>query len=181
MSISGYETGDVMLSSDEIQARVRELGKQITDDYAKEPLLVIGILKGAFVFLADLVRAIDLDLEVDFMSVSSYGSGTQSEGHVVLKRAPDADPAGRHVLLVEDIIDSGTTMEYLKNTYFADKQAKSVKICTLLDKPARRTTDIEADYTGFSIDDKFIVGYGLDYGEHLRQLPHITYLKESQE
>ncbi len=177
-SIPGYEIGDIMLSDQEIKERVRELGKKITEDYAGESLIVIGILKGAFIFMSDLIREIDLDIEMDFMEASSYGSGTETSGQVRVKKEPDIDMKNRHVLIVEDIVDSGVTLKYLKDTYFASKGAKSVKICSLLDKPARRRTDIKPDYKGFTVDDKFIVGYGLDYQEHFRQLPHITYLIE---
>lgn len=178
ISIPGYEIGDIMLSDEEIKARIKELGAKITQDYAGESVLLIGILKGAFIFFADLVREIDLDIQMDFMAASSYGSGTTSSGTVKIKKEPDTDPAGRHVILVEDIVDSGNTLKYLKDTYFAEKGAKSVKICALLDKPSRRVTDVTPDYKGFTVDDKFIVGYGLDYQEHFRQLPHITYLVE---
>ena len=160
--ISGYEIGGIMLSNEELKARIKELGAQITQDYAGEKPLIIGTLKGAFIFMADLIREIDLDLEIDFISASSYGMG-------------------RDILIVEDIKDSGNTLKYLKDTYFAGKNVKSVRICTLLDKPARRTADIVPDYTGFSVEDKFIVGYGLDYQERFRQLPHITWLAEKGE
>ena len=179
--ISGYETGGIMLSEEELKAKVKELGAQITRDYAGKKPLVIGTLKGAFIFMADLVREIDLDLEIDFISASSYGMGTTSSGTIKIKKEPDAELAGRDILIVEDIIDSGNTLKYLKDVYFQDKNASSVKICTLLDKPARRTADIVPDYVGFSIEDKFIVGYGLDYQERFRQLPHITWLAEKKE
>lgn len=178
INIPGYELGDIMLSDREIKERVKELGRRITEDYAGEKLLIIGILKGAFVFMSDLIREIDLDLEMDFMAASSYGSGTESSGQVKIKKEPDVSLEGRHILLVEDIVDSGITLKYLKDVYFADKNIKSVKVCSLLDKPARRKADIVPDYKGFTVDDKFIVGYGLDYQEHFRQLPHITYLVE---
>ena len=178
ISIPGYKIGDIMLSDQEIKERIRELGKKITEDYAGEQLVVIGVLKGAFIFMSDLIREIDLDIEMDFMAASSYGSGTETSGVVKIKKEPDVELKDRHVLIVEDIVDSGVTLKYLKDTYFASKEAKSVKICSLLDKPARRRTDITPDYKGFTVDDKFIVGYGLDYQEHFRQLPHITYLME---
>ena len=176
ISVPGYEVGGILLSEDEIRDRVKELGRRITEDYAGEKLLVIGILKGAFVFMSDLIREIDLDIETDFMAASSYGSGTESSGQVRITREPGISPQGRHVLLVEDIVDSGITLKYLKDTYFADRNIKSVRICSLLDKPARRMTDVTPDYKGFTVDDMFIVGYGLDYQEHFRQLSHITYL-----
>ena len=179
--IPGYEIGGVLLSEEKIKARVKELGAQITRDYAGEKPLVIGTLKGAFIFMADLVREIDLDLEIDFISASSYGSGTESSGKITVRKEPDAEIEGRHVIIVEDIVDSGNTLKYLKDTYFTDKNAKSVKICALLDKPARRIVDITPDYTGFTVEDLFIVGCGLDYQERFRQLPHITYLVEKAE
>ena len=179
ISIPGYEVGGILLSEEEIAARVAELGQRITQDYAGEKLLVIGILKGAFVFMSDLIRQIDLDLETDFMAASSYGSGTESSGEVRITKEPGVDLAGRHVLLVEDIVDSGITLKYLKDTYFADRDIRSVKICALLDKPARRKADITPDYKGFTVDDRFIVGYGLDYAQKYRNLPYITYLAES--
>ena len=179
--ISGYEIGGIMLSNEELKARIKELGAQITQDYAGEKPLIIGTLKGAFIFMADLIREIDLDLEIDFISASSYGMGTESSGTIKIQKEPDAELAGREILIVEDIIDSGNTLKYLKDTYFAGKNVKSVRICTLLDKPARRIADIVPDYTGFSVEDKFIVGYGLDYQERFRQLPHITWLAEKGE
>ena len=179
--ISGYEIGGIMLSNEELKARIKELGAQITQDYAGEKPLIIGTLKGAFIFMADLIREIDLDLEIDFISAFSYGMGTESSGTIKIQKEPDAELAGRDILIVEDIIDSGNTLKYLKDTYFAGKNVKSVRICTLLDKPARRTADIVPDYTGFSVEDKFIVGYGLDYQERFRQLPHITWLAEKGE
>ncbi len=179
--IPGYEIGGILLSNEEIKARTRELGAQITSDYAGEKPLIIGTLKGAFIFMADLIREIDLDLETDFISASSYGSGTESSGTITVRKEPDAEISGRHVIIVEDIVDSGNTLKYLKDIYFADKKAKSVKICALLDKPARRKVDIKPDYIGFTVEDMFIVGYGLDYQERFRQLPHITYLVEKKE
>ena len=169
-------TIDVMISEEEIAKKVEELAKQIEKDYEGEQLLVVGILKGASVFVSDLIRKINLDVNIDFMSVSSYGNGTESSGTVRILKDLDVDIAGKNVLIVEDIIDSGVTLKYLKDHYFAGKGAKSVKICTLLDKPARRKTDVVPDYSGFTVDDRFIIGYGLDYAEQFRQLPHITYL-----
>ncbi|MBQ2217893.1 MAG: hypoxanthine phosphoribosyltransferase, partial [Firmicutes bacterium] len=135
------------------------------------------ILKGSVPFMADLMRAITLDVEMDFMSVSSYGSGTKTSGVVRILKDLDSDIAGKNVLIVEDIIDSGLTLAYLKE-YLAKRNPKSIKIVTMLSKPARRKADIEADYTGFVVDDKFIVGYGLDIDQKYRNLPYISWIKE---
>lgn len=181
IDVPGYEIGGVLLTAEEIKERVAALGKQISEDYKGESLMVIGILKGSFIFMADLMRAIDLDdITMDFMSVSSYGNSTESSGVVRIKKDTDRSPEGQNILIVEDIIDSGMTMKYLRDEYFASRRTKSVKICTLLDKPSRRKADVEPDYCGFTVDDKFIVGYGLDYSERFRQLPHITYLIEKK-
>ncbi len=174
--IDGYKVGGVVFSEEQLAKRVKELGAEISRDYKGKKLLVIGILRGAVMFFSDLVRAIDLDIEIDFMAASSYGNGTVSTGVISIKKEPDAILEGRDILLVEDIIDTGNTLKYLKDSYFRDKKVKSVKVCTLLDKPVRRTADIIPDYKGFEVDDRFIIGYGLDYQERFRQLPHITYL-----
>lgn len=176
INVPGYEVGGVLLTEEEIKNRVSELGKQISADYAGEDIFVVGVLKGSFVFMSDLVRAIDGDVSIDFLVASSYGDSTETSGSVQIKKDLDRSPSGKNVLIVEDIIDSGVTLKYLKDHYFAGKGAKSVKICTLLDKPARRKTDVVPDYSGFTVDDRFIIGYGLDYAEQFRQLPHITYL-----
>lgn len=177
MSKENYKFGEILISRDQLAARVRELGKQITGDFQGENLLAICILRGAVLFMTDLVREIDLDVEIDFMSVSSYGSSTESSGVVRIIKDLDCNIEGRNVIIVEDIIDSGLTLEYLKN-YLMGKKPKSLKICTLLDKPARRTADVKADYFGFEVGDQFIVGYGLDYDQSYRNLPYITCLVE---
>lgn len=176
INVPGYEVGGVLLTEEQIKERVKEIGKQISEDYKGENILVVGVLKGSFVFMSDLVRAIDGDVNTDFIVASSYGDATETSGSVEIKKDLDRSPAGKNVLIVEDIIDSGVTLKYLKDHYFAGKGAKSVKVCTLLDKPARRKTDVIPDYSGFTVEDKFIIGYGLDYAEQFRQLPHITYL-----
>ena len=176
INVPGYDVGGVLLTEEEIKNRVSELGKQISADYAGEDIFVVGVLKGSFVFMSDLVRAIDGDVSIDFLVASSYGDSTETSGSVQIKKDLDRSPSGKNVLIVEDIIDSGVTLKSLKDHYFAGKGAKSVKICTLLDKPARRKTDVVPDYSGFTVDDRFIIGYGLDYAEQFRQLPHITYL-----
>lgn len=174
--VPGYKVGGVLLTEEEIQTRIRELGKQISADYAGEDIFVVGVLKGSFIFMADLVRALEGDVSMDFLVASSYGDSTETSGSVEIRKDLDRSPAGKNVLIVEDIIDSGVTLKYLKDFYFAGKGAKSVRIATLLDKPARRKTDVVPDYCGFQVDDRFIIGYGLDYAEQFRQLPHITYL-----
>ncbi|MBO5517231.1 MAG: hypoxanthine phosphoribosyltransferase [Firmicutes bacterium] len=172
-----YSFEEVLISKEELAAKVAELGAQISKDYEGEELFLIGILKGSVPFMADLMRAITLDVEMDFMSVSSYGSGTKSSGVVRILKDLDSDIAGKNVLIVEDIIDSGLTLAYLKE-YLAKRNPKSIKIVTMLSKPARRKADLEADYTGFVIDDKFIVGYGLDIDQKYRNLPYISWIKE---
>ncbi|MGL6106195.1 hypoxanthine phosphoribosyltransferase [Romboutsia sp.] len=168
---------DVMLSEEQIAAKVSELAKQIEKDFAGEELLVVGILKGASVFVSDLIRKIDLDVNIDFMSVSSYGSGTESSGVVKILKDLDVNIEGKNVLIVEDIIDSGLTLSNLVAA-LNTRNPKSLKLCTLLDKPQRRTANIPVDYVGFVIEDKFIVGYGIDWAEKYRNLPYIGIVSE---
>lgn len=163
----------IMLTEEQIRARVKELAKKIEKDYQGKKLLVVGVLKGAVVFVSDLIRYIDLDIELDFMSVSSYGSSTKSSGVVKIIKDLDKDISGKDVLVVEDIVDTGLTLNYLKD-YLLKRNISSIRICTLLDKPERRKAPIHVDYVGFEIEDKFIVGYGLDYGEKYRNLPYIA-------
>ena len=172
-----YDFTEVLISREQLADKVAELGAQISEDYKGEELFLIGILKGSVPFMADLMRAITLDVEMDFMSVSSYGSGTKTSGVVRILKDLDSDIAGKNVLIVEDIIDSGLTLAYLKE-YLAKRNPKSIKIVTMLSKPARRKADIEADYTGFVVDDKFIVGYGLDIDQKYRNLPYISWIRE---
>lgn len=181
ISVPGYKVGGVLLTEEQIKDRVKELGKQISEDYKGKDIFLVGVLKGSFIFMADLARAIEGDVSTDFMVASSYGDATETSGSVQIKKDLDRSPAGRNVLIVEDIIDSGVTLKYLKDSYFAGKGAASVKIVTLLDKPARRKTDVVPDYSGFQVDDRFIIGYGLDYSERFRELPHITYLIPEEE
>ncbi len=172
---------ETLISREALQAKVAELGKQITEDYRDKDTVFMGILKGCFVFMADLVRQVRIPrLEVCFMAVSSYGSGTRSTGNIVIKRDLEADLTGKHVLIVEDIVDSGHTLTYLKK-YLANRQTASVKVCTILDKPSRRETDLVPDYRGFEIPDAFVVGYGLDYAEHFRELPDLCILHRNGE
>ena len=168
---------NTLISQKEIEAKVVELAKKIEKDYENQELLVVGVLKGAFVFVSDLVRNINLDLSIDFMAVSSYGMSTQSSGVVKINKDIELDITGKNVIIVEDIIDTGLTLKYIKE-YLSGKNAKSVRICTLLDKPSRRKCDVEVDYIGFEIEDLFIVGYGIDCKEKYRNLPYIAYVHE---
>ena len=166
----------IFFSAGELQERVKALGAQITHDYEGRDPLFVGVLKGSFVFMADLMRAVDLYCDIDFMAVSSYGSGTTTTGAVKINKDLTYNVEGRHIILIEDILDSGVTLSYLKK-YIEARKPASVGICTLLDKPARRKADISADYVGFECPDAFIVGYGLDYAERYRNLPYIGVLK----
>ena len=167
----------VLLTEEELQAKVRELGAQITRDYQGKRLLLVSVLKGSVVFMADLMRAIDTYCRIDFMNVSSYGSGTKTTGTVKIIKDLDIDIAGYDLLIVEDILDSGKTLSYIKNILM-ERNPNSIRICTLLDKPERRQApDIQADYKGFVVPDEFVVGYGLDYAETYRNLPYLGVLK----
>lgn len=166
----------ILLEEDKIKQKVHELGQQITRDYQGESILMVGILKGAMIFLADLVRHIDVPTYFDFMAVSSYGTGTISSGAVRILKDLDRSIEGKHVIIVEDIVDTGLTLQYLVENMKARRPA-SLKICTLLDKPSRRKVNVNIDYNGFSIPDEFVVGYGLDFSEKYRNLPYIAVLK----
>ena len=166
----------VFYSHEELQAKVKELGEAITRDYQGKSPIFVGVLKGCFVFMADLMRSVDLPCEIDFMAVSSYGKGTKSSGVVQINKDLSFDIAGRDVLIVEDILDSGVTLNYLKG-YLENRNPASIKIVTLFDKPSRRKAPIYADYYGYEVPDEFIVGYGLDYAEKYRNLPYIGVLK----
>ncbi|WLR41942.1 hypoxanthine phosphoribosyltransferase [Bacillus carboniphilus] len=166
----------VLITEEEIQEKVRELGEILTNDYREQFPLVIGVLKGAMPFMADLLKRVDTYLEMDFMDVSSYGNQRVSTGEVKILKDLDTSVEGRDVLIVEDIIDSGLTLSYLVEL-FRYRKAKSIKIVTLLDKPTGRKADVEADYVGFIVPDEFVVGYGLDYLEKYRNLPYIGVLK----
>lgn len=168
---------NVLISKAKIDATVKKLAAAITRDYrAKNPLL-IGILKGSFVFLADLVRQLDFPLEIEFVRVSSYGKGTKTSGKVKMVQGLKLDVKGRHVLVVEDIVDTGITVAYLLE-YLKKKSPASLKLCAFTDKPSRRRVPVKIDYLGMTVPDKFLVGYGLDYGEKYRNLPDICYLEE---
>ena len=166
----------ILFTEEQLQKRVAELGAQITADYAGKNPVLASVLRGSYIFMADLTRQIKLPLTVDFMAVSSYGSGTPSSGQVEIRKDLSDSIEGRDLLIVEDILDSGNTLYYLQRILNARHPA-SIKICTLLDKPERRAKPIEADYKGFTIPDAFVVGYGLDYDERYRNLPYIGILK----
>ena len=166
----------VLLSEDEIREKVRELGGKITADYKNSNLMLVTVLKGAVVFLADLMRQIDVPAEIDFMVVSSYGSGVKSSGVVKIVKDLDVPLEGKDILIVEDILDSGLTLSYIKEL-LESRGPRSIRIATLLDKPSRRKVDLQADYIGFSVPDEFVIGYGLDYDEKYRNLPYIGILK----
>jgi hypoxanthine phosphoribosyltransferase len=169
---------EILLSSEQVQARVAELGAQLAADYAGRDPVLISVLKGSIIFLADLVRAMPVPLSIDLMEVSSYGASTESSGQVRILKDLSTSIAGREVVVVEDIIDTGLTLNYLLR-YLHDKGPASIRICCLLDKPARRLAEIEIDYRGFTIPDRFVIGYGLDYGERYRNLPYIGVLRPS--
>ncbi|WP_150275623.1 MULTISPECIES: hypoxanthine phosphoribosyltransferase [Paenibacillus] len=167
---------EILISEEEIQQRIRELGAKLSEEYAGRTPLVICVLKGAFIFMADLVKVITVPVEMDFMAVSSYGASTKSSGVVKIIKDLDASVEGRDVLIVEDIIDSGLTLSYLIEL-LQGRNAASIQVVTLFDKPSGRTVNLEAAYTGFVIPDAFVVGYGLDYAEQYRNLPYVGVLK----
>ncbi|HJV47549.1 MAG TPA: hypoxanthine phosphoribosyltransferase [Bacillota bacterium] len=167
---------EVLLSEEELQLKIGELGRVISEDYKDKNPLVICVLKGAAPFMSDLIKRITIHIQMDFMAVSSYGASTVSSGEVRIIKDLDASVEGRHILIVEDIIDSGLTLSYLLDL-LRRRNAASVRIVTLLDKPLRRTVNIKPDYCGFVVPDEFVVGYGLDYAERYRNLPYIGILK----
>ena len=167
----------VLVTEKEISKLIKRITKQINKDLMGEPLLVIIILKGSTPFAMDLIKCLDMPVEIDFMQVSSYGKSTASSGFINLKKDIEQDITGKNVLIVEDIIDSGNTLFKIK-TLFESRKAKSVRICTLLDKPSRRVVDVTVDYVGQEIPDEFVVGYGLDYDEKYRNLPYVGVLKK---
>jgi hypoxanthine phosphoribosyltransferase len=169
---------EILLTGEEVQARVAELGAQLAADYDGHEPVLVSVLKGSIIFLADLVRAMPIPLSIDLMEVSSYGTSTESSGQVRILKDLSTSIEGREVIVVEDIIDTGLTLNYLLR-YLHDKGPASIRICCLLDKPARRLAPIEIDYRGFTIADRFVIGYGLDYGERYRNLPYIGVLRPS--
>ena len=168
---------EILFTEQQLKQRVAELGAAISRDYAgREPVLLVSVLRGSYIFMADLSRAIDIPVQIDFMSVSSYGKGTSTSGQVEIKKDLSDSIEGVHVIVVEDILDSGNTLSYLLHVLSARHPA-SISLCTLLDKPERREKPITADYVGFTVPNAFIVGYGLDYAEKYRNLPYIGVLK----
>jgi hypoxanthine phosphoribosyltransferase len=176
MSSMMPDVKEVLITSQEIEEKVREIGARITEDYRGEKPLLIGVLRGAVVVMSDLMRNIDLQCELDFMDISSYGSGTSSSGVVRILKDLEEDITDRHVLIVEDIIDTGLTISYLMRSLLARKPA-SLEICALLSKPSRRRAELDVRYLGFEVPDEFVVGYGLDYAGAYRNLPDICILK----
>lgn len=169
---------EILISEEQLQEKILELGAQITADYDDKFPLLVGVLKGAMPFMADLMKRIDAYLEIDFMDVTSYGNATVSSGEVKIVKDLNTSVEGRDIIIVEDIIDSGLTLSYLVDL-FKYRKAKSIRIITLLDKPSGRKVDLKPDYAGFDVPDAFVVGYGLDYAERYRNLPYIGVLKKS--
>lgn len=178
MSALHPDVAEILLDEEKIAEIVKNMGRQISEDYKGKNLLLVSVLKGSLVFMADLMRQIKVPCAIDFLSVSSYGSGTSTSGEVRILKDLDASLDGKDVLVVEDILDSGVTLSYLLNNLTARNPA-SIRLCTFLDKPERRRVNIKADYVGASVPDKFIVGYGLDYAERYRNLPYVGVLKPS--
>ena len=176
MALLDKDIQEVLFDESALNARIAEMGAEITRDYAGREPMLISVLRGSYIFMADLTRHIDLPCTVDFMAISSYGSGTSSSGQVRIIKDLTDDVEGRDILVVEDILDSGNTLAYLMELLKARKPA-SLRLCTLLDKPSRRLKEVAVEYTGFTIPDEFVVGYGLDYAEKYRNLPYIGILK----
>jgi len=177
MTVQDKDIKEVLYSEEQLRNKMQELGAAITADYAGKELLMVSILKGSVMVMADLMRAVDLPLQIDFMNVSSYGASTQTKGAVKILKDLDVDIKGKDVLIVEDILDSGVTLHNLINL-LKQRQPASIEICTLFSKPSRRQVEVDAKYIGFEIPDAFIVGYGLDYAEKYRNLPYVGVLKE---
>jgi len=173
------DVAEVLITEEQIQAKTRELGRQISRDYEGQDLLLVCVLKGAITFLADLMRAITIPHEIDFMAISSYGASTESSGVVRILKDLDTNIESRNVLIVEDIVDTGRTLHYITQN-LKTRFPKSVRICALLNKPSRREIDIPLDYVGFDIPNKFVIGYGLDFAEIYRSLPYIGVLKKEK-
>ena len=176
MSIFDNDIQEGLFSEEQLKNRVQEIARQITADYQGKEIMLISVLRGSFVFMADLCRAIDLPCTLDFMAVSSYGKGTKSSGQVQITKDLSEDITDRHIIVVEDILDSGNTLSYLLKI-LENRHPASIRLCTLLDKPDRRVKPVQVHYSGFTIPDAFVVGYGLDYAEKYRNLPYIGILK----
>lgn len=170
--------GNILYTEKDIQKRAKELGKQISRDYDGQELIMLGTLKGAVMWMSELMKYVTCDVKIDFVSASSYGSSTTSSGIVKITKDIDMNIYDKNVLIIEDIVDTGTTLKYLKE-YLSDRNPRSVRICTMLDKPSRRKNDLVADYIGFEVEDLFIIGYGLDYDQKYRNLPYISYLEST--
>lgn len=179
MSRMDDDVAEILINEEQLQARVQELGQQISRDYQGQDLLLVCVLKGAMTFLADLMRQITVPHAIDFMAISSYGASTESSGVVRILKDLDCNIAGRNVLIVEDIIDTGRTLNYIMQM-LKTRGPKSLRICSLLSKPSRREIDVPVDYIGFEIPNKFVIGYGLDFGEIYRSLPYIGVLKKEK-
>jgi hypoxanthine phosphoribosyltransferase len=175
--VTANTVGTVLITEEQIKARAKEIGRQISEEFAGEEVMLIGILKGAMMWMADVMKNITVDCTIDFMACSSYGSSTKTSGVVKINKDLDSDIEGKNVIIVEDIVDSGITLSYLEK-YLANRGPKAVRLCALLDKPSGRRNDLKADYVGFEVDNLFIVGYGLDYNQKYRNLPYISYLNE---
>jgi hypoxanthine phosphoribosyltransferase len=171
------EVGQILIDEDRVAERVRDLGQEISRDYKGRQPLMVGVLRGAVVFLADLIRHLELNLRVDFMSVASYGSATDSSGEVRLVKDLESSILGADVILVEDIVDTGLTLDYLLRN-LENHRPGSLRVCSLLSKPDRRRVEVPVDYLGFEVPDKFVVGYGLDFNQQFRNLPHIAVLNQ---
>jgi hypoxanthine phosphoribosyltransferase len=169
--------GEILIEEDELQTRIGELGREISAEYSGRELLLVGVLKGAVFFMADLMRAITVPCEIDFMAISSYGASTDSSGVVRILKDLDINIEGRHVLVVEDIVDSGLTLSYLVRN-LESREPASLEVCALLTKPERRQNDVDITYVGFEIPNRFVIGYGLDFAERYRNLPYVGVLHE---
>ena len=177
VKVEGMTVGKVLFTEEDIRNRAIDLGRQITEDYKGKQLIVLGMIKGAVLWMSELVKHIDLDLKFDFIAASSYGSSTTSSGVVKVKKDVEMDLYKKDVLIVEDIVDTGTTLAFMQK-YLAERGPASVKICSMLDKPCRRTENgARVDYIGFQVEDLFVIGYGLDYDEKFRNLPYVSYLE----
>lgn len=173
---SNETIGKILFTEEQIRERARELAAQIADDYMGEEIILLCTLKGGIMWMSDLMKEMPLETKIDFVAASSYGSSTTTSGVVKITKDVDMDLFNKHVIIVEDIVDTGTTLKHLRD-YLKERNPKDIKICTLLDKPARRVIDLTPDYIGFTVDDLFVIGYGLDYDQKYRNLPYISYLE----